>query len=134
MPRTRKPRKAARKSRKAPKKKIIIGMIYADWCGYCKELKPHWRKMKNKIKRAMGNSLNNVHISFHELGDNEVTREKGLTVDDVINDFNEKHLSGVDGVQYSGFPTLFKISKKRIDYYNGERKENGIYGWATDKL
>ena len=53
-------KKQTRSKNKPSKKKIIIGKIYADWCGHCNMLKPEWEKMKNMIKHNTGRSLTNV--------------------------------------------------------------------------
>ena len=58
-----------KRNRKIPAKKIIIGKIYADWCGHCKTLKPELIQMKDMIKTNMGRSLKNVQIDFVEMGD-----------------------------------------------------------------
>lgn len=94
-----------RKNDKNPTK--IIGKIYANWCGHCNALKPHWEKMKSDLK--------NNPIEIVEIEDSEVAR---LTA------FKKKH-----GIQINGYPTIFKILGK-VEYYNGPRDAKSIKQWA----
>jgi thiol-disulfide isomerase/thioredoxin len=113
-------------------KKIIIGKIYADWCGHCVRLKPEWDSMKNMIKQNMGYSLKNVNIEFIELGDNEENRAKNISVDQLLFNFNQKHFPhGEKQIQSDGFPTIFKICRKKIEYYKGPRVASDMYKWVT---
>ena len=94
-----------RKNYKKPTK--IIGKIYANWCGHCNELKPHWNIVKNDLK--------NHPIEIVEIEDSEVAR---------LAAFKKKH-----GLQVSGYPTIFKILGK-VEYYNGPRDAKSIKQWA----
>lgn len=117
----------------SPKKKMLVGKIYADWCGHCVSLKPEWAKLKNMIKHNMGRSLKNVHIEFVEIGDTEENKSIGKTVDNMIHDFNNKHMSNsptklaLDG----GYPTVFKHCHGKLEYYKGERNAAALYKWYT---
>ena len=31
-------------------KPVIIGLIYANWCGHCQALKPEWNTFKKNLK------------------------------------------------------------------------------------
>lgn len=133
MPKTKRSTKRTQFSktqRRKPTKNIIVGKIYADWCGYCQELKPEWAKMKQKIQQNMGRSLHNVKISFHDMGDTEENAKNNIRVDDLIRTFNEQ--KGVN-VEVNGFPTIFKICRKRIEYYEGEKTAKALYAWVTQK-
>jgi len=112
---------------------MLVGKIYADWCGHCVSLKPEWAKLKNMIKHNMGRSLKNVHIEFVEIGDTEENKSIGKTVDNMIHDFNNKHMSNsptklaLDG----GYPTVFKHCNGKLEYYKGERNAAALYKWYT---
>lgn len=121
-----------KKNRKQNKKSVVIGKIYADWCGHCKTLKPEWESMKNKIKTNMGRSLKNVDFEFSEMGDTQENQQKNISVDQLVEEFNKKHFpNGDKQVNTDGFPTIFKICRKKIEYYSGPRTANEMYKWAT---
>ena len=123
-----------KRNRKVPKKKVVIGKIYADWCGHCKTLKPEWKQMKNMIKTNMGRSLKNVEFEFSEMGDTEDNQKKNISLDQLVEEFNQKHFpNGDNRVSGDGFPTIFKICRKKIEYYSGPRNASEIYKWATKK-
>ena len=120
--------------RKTPTKTIVIGKIYADWCIHCKMLNPEWTKMKKLIKQNTGRSLKNVKFEIHEMGDTKENRAKNIQVHDLVNDFNEKHFPKMDKQVYiDGYPTIFKIQNKRIEYYNGDKNAAVLYDWFTKK-
>tara|TARA_B110000008_G_scaffold245441_1_gene255713 strand:- start:675 stop:1091 length:417 start_codon:yes stop_codon:yes gene_type:complete len=126
--------KNTRKKRNVPKKKVIIGKIYADWCGHCKSLKPEWQQMKDMIKMNTGRSLTNVEFEIHEMGETAENDMRNISLQQQINDFNYKHFpNGDKKVEANGYPTLFKICRKKIDYYNGPRIAKDLYKWYTKK-
>ena len=115
---------------------LVIGKIFADWCGHCVALKPEWAKMKRDVKAAMGRHFKNLHVEFHEIGDTPHNKAKGLTVDGMIEKFNGKHMSNspeklaLDG----GYPTVFKVHKGKLEYYKGARDAKSLFQWYTHGL
>jgi thiol-disulfide isomerase/thioredoxin len=113
------------------KKNLFIGKIYADWCGHCKTLIPEWNKMKKQIQLQMGRIIKNIKIQFFEIGDTEANKKKGLTVDKMISDFNEKHLANNPSklALQGGYPTLFRYCNGKLEYYQGERNAQAMWAW-----
>ena len=115
-----------------PKQKLMVGKIFADWCGHCVALKKEWEKMKQYIRLNMGRKFKNVQIEFVEIGDTEQNKKTGKTVDGMIGEFNDKHMSNsteklaLDG----GYPTVFKHCNGKLEYYKGERSAQALYKWA----
>jgi thiol-disulfide isomerase/thioredoxin len=100
-------------------KDIVIGKIYAEWCGHCQMLKPEWEKMKNNLKKS------NLKYKFYEI---EQTDE-----DNGIQSINETYLKNADKKLelQGGYPTIFKIVDGKIEYYNGERDSASMEQWIT---
>lgn len=115
-----------------PKQKLMVGKIFADWCGHCVALKKEWEKMKRYIKLNMGRKFKNVEIEFIEIGDTEANKKAGKTVDGMIGEFNNTHMSAssdklaLDG----GYPTVFKYCNGKLEYYKGERSADALYKWS----
>ena len=114
-----------------PKKTVLIGKIYADWCGHCKTLKPEWEKMKRMFESNMGRLLKNVKIQFFEFGDTEENKQKGKSVDSMVADFNNTYLANSNQkLAANGFPTLFRYCNGKLDYYNGQyRTAEDLWEW-----
>jgi thiol-disulfide isomerase/thioredoxin len=93
-------------------KKILIGKVYANWCGHCVSLKPEWQKMKSHIKKYF------KHIHFIEAESSQTSKIKDIT---------RKH-----NLNVQGYPTLFKIQENgEIEYYKGPRLAKDLVYWAT---
>lgn len=91
----------------------IIGLVHAEWCGHCKELKPKWDEMKSKINPSQS------HIEIKEVEESDT---RG------ISELKQNHSSlEING----GYPTIFKISPVgKIEYYQGEREVDSLVKWA----
>ncbi len=107
------------------KGELVVGKLYADWCGHCQTLAPEWDTMKtsikNKIKKG-GNKFKKVDIVEIE----ESVQDSKLPA------LNSKYLDGSkDKVEVQGgYPTIFKIDGGRVHYYGGERTAEKMEQWA----
>lgn len=91
---------------------IVIGKIYANWCGACNALKPEWEKMRKIL------SLKRRPLEWVEIEESEV-KEK-------LSELKKKY--GVD-VSYTGYPTIFTIKDGQVKYYNGDRSAHKMADW-----
>jgi thiol-disulfide isomerase/thioredoxin len=103
-----------KKNRKSQKNMIVVGKVYADWCGHCQSLKPEWAKMKHKIHKKKGKH----HIVYEEVEEKEIdTKLKRIKNEQKVN------------IEANGYPTLFRISNGKVDYYNGNRQSDAMADW-----
>lgn len=94
----------------------IIGLVHAEWCGHCKELKPKWDEMKHELQKQINPSQSPIEIKEVEESD---TRG--------ISELKQNHSS----LEINGYPTIFKISPVgKIEYYQGEREVDSLVKWA----
>jgi len=95
-------------------KKILIGKVYANWCGHCQSLKPEWLKMKKKLNTKMGYIIEFVEI--------EESHQRKLAK------FKQRYPK----LNVRGYPTIFKISggNNHLEYYQGDRTAQSMVDWA----
>jgi thiol-disulfide isomerase/thioredoxin len=101
---------------------VVVGKIHANWCGHCKALVPEWHKMSQSLKQTHPHIMvEEVEQSNEAVGLNRINRlyRKGAV--------NQVALQG-------GYPTIFKIVKGKLSYYNGERTSEQLVHWVTDGL
>jgi thiol-disulfide isomerase/thioredoxin len=89
---------------------IIVGKVYANWCGHCKDLKPEWKKLKKMVPKDS--------VQFIEIEETESAKRANF----------EKKIKAALNV--SGFPTIFKVQfGKPVEYYTGERNAQAMRAW-----
>jgi len=114
-------KKRTQKSRVVPNHpKIIIGKLYAEWCGHCKDLKPEWTEACEKLKLHMGEEVIKI-VDIEQ--SNEVAQ---------INQINTTYLkmSPVKLSVQGGYPTIYKIQNGKVSYYNGDRTAGPMEKWV----
>jgi thiol-disulfide isomerase/thioredoxin len=97
---------------------IILGKVYATWCGYCQQLAPEWSKLKKSLK----------NIKFVELEEKQINKKHQF---EVKNSTSLNLINNKPQLEVNGYPTIFKIQpNQKIEYYNGERTANAIKSWV----
>jgi len=109
------------KTQKTGPKVLLIGKIYANWCGHCRMLKPEWSEMKYNIKQK--NNSHGYQIHYIEI-EQSVEQAK-------VDKVNKIYLHGsVEKLALQGgYPTIFKITNGHLEYYSGPRKAEAMQKW-----
>jgi protein disulfide-isomerase A1 len=88
-------------------KKLVL--IYADWCGHCKKIKPTWDTVSEKV-----NKENEVKMVKINCGEGTPEQKK------LMSKYN------VDG-----YPTILIVDKGNATVYDGERTEDALLKQAS---
>jgi thiol-disulfide isomerase/thioredoxin len=114
------------------KNTLIIGKIYADWCGHCIALVPEWKKMKQMIHHKR---FDDTNVIFKDMGDTKENKKRGIMVDSLIEKFNKQNRANQEPIKVDGgFPTIFKIYNGKLEYYKGARDAKSMFQWASSNL
>jgi thiol-disulfide isomerase/thioredoxin len=103
---------------------VVVGKIFAHWCGHCQTLLPEWKKLihvidtKQKINKSSNTEYKFVDIEQSKQADG-IARVNRLYLADT------GHQLAIQG----GFPTLFKITDGTLEYYNGPRRYLEMLRW-----
>jgi len=84
--------------------KNIIGFHYVDWCPHCKDMKPIWNYVKEKLS----------------------TQEN----DDILMFENNEEQNPTLGID--SFPTIIKYSNDNITKYTGEKNKEQLIEFVTN--
>ena len=119
-------------AKKSNKKHVVIGKIYADWCGHCQQFAPEWKELESKIGDKV--TMHKVRSGIrgdekNEKGENiaEELREKEKTI---MEELNSK-LSEGKTLSARGFPSIYKIQGGNLEEYSGPRTVDELSKWAT---
>lgn len=96
----------------------VVGKIYSNGCGPCGLLEKPWENLTNSLK---GGS-----VVFKDIEASNMDKE--------LAELNNTYLSG-NKQQVSlqeGFPTIYKIDKGKVSYYDGIRDMEPMKSWILN--
>jgi hypothetical protein len=94
--------------------KVVVGKMVMDGCPHCTNLQKPWTKLKTMLG---GKAVFEEEIKSD--GQNK------------LDDLNKKH--GTDIKMALGFPSIFKITGGKVEYYEGERTVKKMADWILAK-
>lgn len=110
--------KKHRKTRRDHKNnKVVVGKIYANWCGHCQNMAKDWEDLKNYLAKQ-GNMFEVVEIE---------QQQESTLVPHVNNKYLKKSPMKVS--LQRGYPTLFKIKGGNVSYFQGNRTFEEMSHW-----
>ena len=86
----------------------VVGKIYSNGCGHCKTLKKPWNDLKIILKGG--------NVMFKDIEASNMDKELAGLNNEYLNG-NQQQVS-----LQQGFPTIYKIDKGIVSYYDGERE------------
>ena len=108
-------RRTTRKT--TPKQTVVVGKIYAKWCGFCKELAPEWMKLKHYLTYKHKQLMPKSNIAYNVISIEQTEMDKKIPL------LNKAYLANSTQkvIKPNGFPTIFRIYNGQLEYYNGSR-------------
>jgi thiol-disulfide isomerase/thioredoxin len=103
-------------------KRLIIGKVYAEWCGHCVQMKPEWKKLQVLLKQDK-NIKNYKFVSMEE-----------KNLDKKMKIFHKRYNIPEDTkINVLGFPTIFMIKNGVVSYYSGNRNAEEMRKWIQSQ-
>jgi hypothetical protein len=102
---------------------VIIGLVYANWCGHCQSLKPEWETMKQNMMSSP--SYRNGSYKFIEIEDSDNAKEAK------ISNINSRLIGSK--LTANGYPTIFKVRGGKLEYFQGGRTSSELEKWFSSK-
>jgi thiol-disulfide isomerase/thioredoxin len=106
---------ASTTSKSNPTGNVLVGLVYADWCGHCQQMKPEWAKMKEKLS-----PMRNIDVV-------EINSDDMPSALDRVRD-----RYGFEMEQPQGYPHIFRWNGNggEVTTYDGARTASAMGGWA----
>lgn len=101
-------------------KKPKLVLIYAEWCGHCQAMKPHWNEMKSELLQE------NIY------NPNDIIEVESVEQEEKLPKLNHLVTNG-SKIHVNGYPTMGKIENGDFKQYVGGRTTMELLNWAKTK-
>ena len=82
----------------------VLLFVYADWCGHCQMMKPHWERAKKSM-----NLKNVIEVESSKIDEARKNKKISKVLDNLV-----------------GFPYLVYVKGDKVEEFNDERSESKI--------
>lgn len=106
---------------------LVLGKIYAEWCGHCKILEPKWAIISKELPKRFPKKSPPFVYEVEETYMDDKNRGLGSLKPYLADQRETVELQG-------GYPTIFKIVHGKLSYYDGPREVGPIIKWATQGI
>ena len=101
------------------KPKVILVLVFAEWCGHCQHLKPTWKEMKEEILLKQPDEF-----EFKEIEDVHQPIE--------LEELRRQFLNNDETIQVNGYPTIGGIKNgKYYSYSEPTRNKEDLMNFAN---
>ena len=100
------------------KPKLVL--IYAEWCGHCQAMKPHWNEMKSELLQE------NIY------NPDDIIEVESIEQEEELPKLNHLVTNG-SKIHVNGYPTMGKIAEGGFKQYVGGRTTIELLHWAKTK-
>jgi hypothetical protein len=116
-----------RKRRNTAPRMVVVGRVYAEWCGHCIAMKDDWKQLETHFE-SQTKRYTNAKTKYHvvSISSDELKTKKTQVEQMYLNQTGNK-------IDAKGYPTIFKIVDGKIEYYNGERTYSPMLRWFLSK-
>jgi thiol-disulfide isomerase/thioredoxin len=106
---------------------VVVGRVYAEWCGHCIAMKPEWTQLETHFESQQERYPNaKTKYEVVSISSDELSTKKPQVEQMYLSNTGNK-------IDVKGYPTIFKIVDGKIEYYNGERRYSPMLRWFLAK-
>ena len=91
---------------------VEVNFFYVNWCGYCKEAKPHFTE-------------------FMEQNNSKIVNGKKIKIKMIDCEANAENRQLAKNMGINGYPTITAKFGNRLEKYEGERTLHGLNSWMN---
>jgi thiol-disulfide isomerase/thioredoxin len=104
---------------------VVVGRVYADWCGHCRAMAKDWEKIKDHFEtQTKKYPHSKTKYEVISINSDEMSVKKPQV--------EKMYLSNTE-IVVKGYPTIFRIIDGKLDYYSGARTYSNLVRWFAQR-